>query len=386
MTTTTSFEHSTDQPDRQLKLFTQSAAVAVMAMGALVLTGWALNVEALKTVLPGFASMKANTALGLVLAGAALWLLADEGAAQWRRRAGLAGAVIVTLLGLLTLGQYLFGANFGIDQMLFRETPGAVLTGQPGRMGGNAALCFVLSGGALLLLGARARARVWLAQGLTLAAQLIALTALVGYVYGVTYLSRLASSTNMALYTALAFVVLAAGLLAARPRRPLMTLLTSQSPGGILLRRVWPQAILLFVLLGWLELMSERAGWYEAAFGTALLVLAGLVLFSLLIWRAGYQIERLDAERKQVEIALRRQSLLVNLFFEPIFVWDLEKGIVEWNVGAEQFYGHTKAEASGRNSHELLKTVLPLPLKEFLAALERDGLVQVENGLVALPG
>jgi two-component system CheB/CheR fusion protein len=38
----------------------------------------------------------------------------------------------------------------------------------------------------------------------------------------------------------------------------------------------------------------------------------------------------------------------------PIFVWDFDDGIVEWNRGSEELYGYTRAEAIGRRKPELL--------------------------------
>jgi PAS domain S-box-containing protein len=77
-------------------------------------------------------------------------------------------------------------------------------------------------------------------------------------------------------------------------------------------------------------------------------------------------------ERKRAEAYAQRQSRLIELSFEPIFLWDFDGGIVEWNTGAEQLYGYTKAEAIGRNSHELLKTVFSIPFDQFRAVLERE--------------
>jgi hypothetical protein len=43
-----------------------------IAVGATVLAGWLFDISILKTLLPGFVPMKANTALAFVLAGGSL--------------------------------------------------------------------------------------------------------------------------------------------------------------------------------------------------------------------------------------------------------------------------------------------------------------------------
>jgi PAS domain S-box-containing protein len=77
--------------------------------------------------------------------------------------------------------------------------------------------------------------------------------------------------------------------------------------------------------------------------------------------------------RKRAEAMIHHQAALINLSHEPIFVWTREDGIVEWNQGAERLYGFRKAEAVGKSSHELLKTVHPVALKKVLTELQREG-------------
>jgi PAS domain S-box-containing protein len=73
--------------------------------------------------------------------------------------------------------------------------------------------------------------------------------------------------------------------------------------------------------------------------------------------------------RKKGEASISRQANLIDLSFEPIFVWHPKKGIVEWNRGASQLYGYSREEAIGMNSHELLKTTLAISREEFLDTL-----------------
>ena len=52
---------------------------------------------------------------------------------------------------------------------------------------------------------------------------------------------------------------------------------------------------------------------------------------------------------------LQQQRKLLELSQEPIFAWDIQRGIAQWNRGCEQLYGYAASEALGRNSHELLQ-------------------------------
>ena len=74
--------------------------------------------------------------------------------------------------------------------------------------------------------------------------------------------------------------------------------------------------------------------------------------------------------RKKVAETLSRQTDLIELSFEPIFVWHPEKGIVEWNRGAEQLYGYSRAEALGQMSHTLLQTTRSTDVTDFMKLLK----------------
>lgn len=67
------------------------------------------------------------------------------------------------------------------------------------------------------------------------------------------------------------------------------------------------------------------------------------------------------------------QSALIDLSFEPIFAWDWDEGIIEWNSGAEIQYGYARDEVLGKNSHELLATKHPVSLRRFQKKLAADG-------------
>lgn len=201
-----------------------ACAAAVMAAGAFVLLGWALRLEALKCLVPGTVSMKANTALGFLAAGLSLLLFNFSGPGEAaKRRLALALAAFTGLLGLASLSQYLFGRDLGIDQLLFTEPAGAVGTVSPGRMAPVTAFDFILCGLALAFIETGVLARFGLALALVIG--LSGLAAFAGYAYGIEKLEALlffAAYTKMAVNTALAFMALCLGQVFLRPPKSLL--------------------------------------------------------------------------------------------------------------------------------------------------------------------
>jgi methyl-accepting chemotaxis protein len=287
-------ERSDSRLVSSLETFSQGAGVVVFIVGLVVFFGWMLDIPTLKSLHPSLVTMKANTATSFILIGASLWLMQTKRVSQRNRRIAQGCALVVALVGLLTLGEHLFGWDLRIDQLLFKEPAGAVGTSSPGRMAPNTALNFLLIGIALLRLDAKDRRDDRTNQLLILIAGMIALLGLLGYVYGISAFFGIASYTRMALHTAVAFIVSCLGILSARPDRGLMSILTSEGAGGSLARRLLPAAIGIPFVLGWLSLVGQRAGLYNIELGLSLVVVSSIVIFAVLIWRSAGPLDIAD--------------------------------------------------------------------------------------------
>jgi PAS domain S-box-containing protein len=79
-------------------------------------------------------------------------------------------------------------------------------------------------------------------------------------------------------------------------------------------------------------------------------------------------------DQLQIEVAERtQQANLLNLTHDTIFVRDMGDVITYWNRGAQELYGWTPQEATGKRSHELLRTVFPGPIEGIRADFLRTG-------------
>jgi PAS domain S-box-containing protein len=354
-----------------------AAGVVVVLVGYLVLVGWWFDVAALKSVLPGLVTMKANTAAGFVLAGVSLLSSLNERAGSWGRRLARILAAAVALLGLLTLCQYLLGTDLGLDQLLFTEPADAIATSSPGRMAPVTAISFLLVGSALFLVAGRRSS--WLVQLLVLMAGAISLLALVGYACGVESLYGVAPFTSLALHTAAAFLVLCFGIINTQHGRGLLAVMTSDSLGGAMARRLLPAAVLVPVALGWLRLAGQRVGLYGTEFGLALFAISNIAVFTLLIWLSARSLDRADKERKQgmaLAASEERFQLAARATNDIIYDWDFVNRTVWWNNGIHAAFGYQASDVPP-SLDWALERIHPEDrdrMKEgFLSTVERGG-------------
>src|SRR6476620_3562546 len=117
-------------------------AVFAFCIGAAALLGWILDNPYLKRIHPSLVTMKANTAVCLMLVGVSCILINDRSPSHLKRGIIQLFAAVVGLIGLITLSEHVFGWNTGLDQLLFYESPAEAGLSFPGRMGVAASLNF----------------------------------------------------------------------------------------------------------------------------------------------------------------------------------------------------------------------------------------------------
>src|SRR5688572_8091627 len=121
-------------------------------------------------------------------------------------RSGDILAVGVAVLAAAVLLQYPTNTDFGIDHLVVREAAGATGTVNPGRMSPQTAISFVLLGGGLLAARRRRFPPAVLACGVVPA--VLGGLNLLDALLGATTPSFLAAYTQMAIPTAVAFMAL----------------------------------------------------------------------------------------------------------------------------------------------------------------------------------
>ena len=295
---------------RKSKLRVIAAVTGIFASGAGLITmlGWALDRPRLTDWINSGISAFPNAAICAMLCGIALLALGRKDAPAARAIVRVL-AVVVTLIGTLTLSQHIFGNNLGIDTLIFNLSWGQHANTAPMRMGPPASTSFAILGVALFLATCGPRNRR-VASVLTIFMLGISAMSVVGYWFGAHQLF-IASLTGIAFQTTVMLVTLGIGMIVSLPEIGAVAMIRRHDAGGFLARRLILPIIVFPLVLGWLRVVGEERGLIDAAFGTSLMVLSTIgLLLVLLSWTASgiSHLTEIAAKAEQLSAQARRAA------------------------------------------------------------------------------
>ena len=292
----------------------QSLAVSrVLCVGTLLVAlvttiGWIFDLPLLTQFARFLPAMQLNTAAALVVSVAAVLLTPADPSERRRARPAMFLALMVALVGVLTLSEYAFGWDAGIDRIFTHVAPTASQP-FPGRPSPQTALNFAILGMAIIAVNLGGK---WTGVGQigVIAAGVNAIVAVTGHIFGAQIFYGfpvIAPAIGMAVHTSLAFVLLTLALLCRRPNDGVMTLVASDTNAGRMVRRILAAGIVAPPIVGGLTRVGVLEGWYNVSVQVSLFVLAmsGLILRTM--WRAARSSE--SAER-QARASLDAQTRL----------------------------------------------------------------------------
>ncbi len=273
-----------------------------VTIGTFTLLGWFFGRPDWTSVLPGLPPMEANSALMALFSGVSLVLLAPAHAPKRRTVAGRIVAAVMLAFAIMPLVEQLFGVDFAIDRALVSQSE-SLFHQFPGRPSPQTATAFALVNAALLLLDVRTRWGSRPAPVCAVLAALMPLVSLLAYLFGTAELlgaQTLYPFVGMGVPTAAALLALSAGVLAARAREGLLSVLMRQDSGGLAARQLVAWLLLLAAATCGIE-AGARIGLYAAPIGSAGVVLIGIVGGSVFVLRVSNQLSRLDTEQRRRE-------------------------------------------------------------------------------------
>ncbi len=336
-----------DRSPRVLRRSSSTCGGVCAAIGLAALAGWALRNQFLMGVRESYIPMAPNTALSFVVLGLCLIALASEMGTPresgkesdgrdvalpvkfpkhwWARMLAGLGACLVALISCLRLFEFSTGKSFDVDSWFLQVRTDRLGLAPLGKMASFTAVGFFA--GALSL-----AMRIWARKGAVfdfLAGLGAVITGAIGLVFGMGYMFSPNSpllygseTIPMALNTALAFVVLGAGLaVVGGPGSFPVRRLCGPSIRARLLRVFSPLIVGTVVFVAWLtHVVSTSAGASSAAISSAALATAAIFLFGVFLeqmaGRVGQQIERAEAALQQahddLEIKVEERTMALS--------------------------------------------------------------------------
>ncbi len=348
------------QQNNRSRLMTAAPGMYAFAGGLSTLLGWAADIQPLTDWANSGISMMPNMAVALMLAGAALVLLTFG-----HPRVAAVLGLFTGLIGAATLFEHITQINLGIDTLLVSRPWGQRGTHAIGRIGPPGSASLAIIGTAIVLAAFGSKSRRWAAVGGVLVIG-IAMLSITGYIFGADALFSLPRLTVIALQTATILLALGIGLVMSVPEAQPMKMLRGSSAAAVLVRRALPFIILVPIVVGWLRLQGQNAGWYDAAFGTALRTVTEVALLVGLLWWAA---KAVTAHEKPLRESETRKAAILNSSLDAIVSMDAGGLIVEFNPAAEIMFGHRADEVIGRPLSEVI-------IPEQLRAAHEQGLAR----------
>ncbi|MDP1845485.1 MAG: HAMP domain-containing sensor histidine kinase [Candidatus Moranbacteria bacterium] len=265
---------------RRLEAVSKAFAAGVFFIGLLAIIGWQFDVLVLKKVLPSLPVIAPNTAFSFTLIGLTLFLLLNEKTGERLRYFLFIFSSVVALVGFLTLIEYIFGLNFGIDNLFFARKMGASIV----RMSPQSAFNFLAVGISLFFFLRNTKKGMLIGQIVIVAAGLISLLSLLGFIYNLSSLYTISPYKGMAAHTAVAFIMIFVSILALRPEIGLVKIFCGNGLSGHAARRLFV-AMIFLVIIETLVMIVRRIEIYDYAYESLfhLLVVAGVFVYLIFV-------------------------------------------------------------------------------------------------------
>ncbi|NET72030.1 MAG: PAS domain-containing protein [Sphaerospermopsis sp. SIO1G2] len=293
----------------------QILGILTAIIGCFVILGWILDIQVMKSILPEFVTMKFNTALGFILSGVSLGIY-NHPVYKYQKKVKVISiflASIVICLGMITLIQYSYQIDLGIDQLFVQESYYAVNTYTPGRMAPNTAICFLGIGSSLVVANYK---QYSLAQFLVTAIFLISLLGFVGYVFDISSLYYIQPFSGMALHTSISFLLLSIGMFLAISQEGWMRELTSEYLGGTLARNLIPLIVIFIIFNAGLFLaFTDKTNILNVDYGFILMSVVDILVLGTIAWFNARYINSIDRKNQylQKQLKINNENLSVRV-------------------------------------------------------------------------
>jgi diguanylate cyclase (GGDEF)-like protein/PAS domain S-box-containing protein len=271
------------------------AGATAMIVAAFAVVGWVAGSEQMRTVWLGIRPMRLDTAVGFLLAGVALVMLAQPTASRSR---DLAIVPIVTLLGLCGLvgARAMLPLDPGVERWLAVSLPDGGPGGGPLWMSPTVLISFLSVATALLLIDRRPMVRVSL--GLLVVPLVLASLNVLDLLLHDGVSTVVGSTAQMAPASAVTMMVVSVGVMALLGAAGPLNVFVGPSSAARIARQLLFAALVVPATVAWVRLQGQEYGLFGTGTGISLMVLGIVVLLAMAVWQTARAAERTETAHK----------------------------------------------------------------------------------------
>lgn len=290
-----------DRPQTSRTIIIISLFTAAISM--ICMLGWAFHFADVQRIAI-FDVFKFNAALCFFLFSCAL-LLFQNRFFKYNILLFFTLSTLGTIIGLITLFQFIFHFNTGIDQ-LFATDPVTPVSLYPGRMAFNSSINFSLLGIGMLGLTTNKHIFKIISQYVFHLVSIISVIVLIGLLYGASLFYTLFYVTSMPALTAIFFLILSIAASLLNPSLGITRLFTGERIGNQMARRLFILIILMIIIFGSLKGEIERSQIFSTVnIGLSILSICFLLVSLALVWNTAIWLNKIDALRYEAETGVK---------------------------------------------------------------------------------
>jgi PAS domain S-box-containing protein len=372
-------------------MFAKAAAGLTIIFGICIVFSWVFYFWLPKNILPYVIMIKPNMAINFVLCGIALWIYCEPRSTYMHYVAEICSG-IVFVISFVTLFEYFFHVDFGIDCSIFErptsEEYNSVML-PICRMSPFAAANFVLTAFVLYFLDSETVSYRVHQLFITIVLFFLIFEFLI-HIYRFSdaslFLGMADVHSKVALPVLAIFIILELGIFFCRPRLGIASIITSRDSGGALARRLIPPAIILPIVLGYLGLAGSWTNFSEAELRISVLVMGTIIFFASFILLHAYFVDKMEIERKKAEMALKLNQAQLQAILDHanavIYIQDTEGRFLLVNRQFEKLFHKSSIEIIGKKVYDVIPTLAENNLQNNLTVLELRAPIVVEEDYV----
>lgn len=305
-----------------------------MLLSFTVLAGWLFQQHWLVSHGAAMITTKFNTALCFLLAGTAFLFIVSE---KWVH-IGLLLTAIILLISCITISEYLFHWNAGIDE-LFIKDHFTILPRIPGRMSIGTAMQFILM--SFVLISIAFKKEQMITEILIIPIWAVSFIILVGYLYEMGKPFSFSGYSKVSPVAVLIIFLFSSAVFSYNPRYGYLTPFTKKTTAAKVNRRALIVSIILTMLFGWLRLQGELEGLYMHDFGIALM---GVFFVLLLLYTSRVNTIKLNEAEEKINGEKNLIESMLNSIPGIFFLFDKNGRFIRKNKQYETVTGYEKEE------------------------------------------